>query len=114
MNENSLKNIKPPKEGEVRNPNGRPKGSINAKTILKKFLSCEKEGKNPFTGEIESFTVAEILHLKQIERANNGDLASYKEIMDRLEGKTTAIIEQKSEITQKIKVGFSDNLENGD
>ena len=102
MNENSLKNIIPPKKGEIRNPNGRPKGSINSKKLLEKWLSIEIDGKNPFDGSAEKFTVAEFLHLKQIERAKNGDLASYKEIMDRLEGRTTAIVETKNETTQTI------------
>lgn len=93
MNDNSLKNIIPPKKGEVRNPNGRPKGSLNTKTILEKYLSTEIAGKNPFTGKTEEFTLAEVLNLKQIERAMNGDLASYKEIFDRTEGKITTNID---------------------
>lgn len=107
MNENSLKNIKPPQKGEIRNPKGKPKGCLNSKTILRKFLDVEIEGVNPFTKQKDVFTLGEILHLKQIERANNGDLASYREIMDRMEGKPMAYIEQRSEI-QKITIVTSE------
>lgn len=86
-------NLIPPKKGEVRNPNGRPKGALSTKTILLKYLSTEINGKNPFTGKTEEFTLAEVLNLKQIERAMNGDLASYKEIFDRAEGKITTHID---------------------
>lgn len=34
MNENSIKNLKPAKKGEVRNPNGRPKKLVNALKTL--------------------------------------------------------------------------------
>lgn len=100
-NDKKYGNLIPPIKGEVRNPKGRGK-SLNTKTILLKYLETQINGKNPFTGETEDFTLAEVLNLKQIERAMNGDLASYKEIFDRTEGRTTAIVETKNETTQTI------------
>ena len=58
----------------------------------------------------ESLTVAEQIHLKQVAKAIDGDLYSYKEIIDRLEGKTINVQEIKQEITQKtLRVGYGDN-----
>ena len=88
------KNIVPPVKGEVRNPNGRPVGSKNTKTILERFLNLEMKQKNPFTQEIEQMTVLELMNLKQIANALEGDLQAFKEIIDRHEGKVVAKAEQ--------------------
>jgi hypothetical protein len=92
-------NLKPPVAGEVRNPNGRPVGSKNTKTILERFLNLEMKQKNPFTQEIEQMTVLELMNLKQIANALEGDLAAFKEIIDRHEGKIT----QKTELSGEVK-----------
>ena len=99
VNEKSIENLQPPVKGEVRNPNGRPVGSKNTKTILERFLNLEMKQKNPFTQEIEQMTVLELMNLKQIANALEGDLAAFREIIDRHEGKITV----KSEITAEVK-----------
>lgn len=110
-------NIKPPVTGEVRNPNGRPKGSKNTKTILERFLNLKMKQKNPFTQETEQMTVLELMNLKQIVNALEGDLAAYKELINRHEGILTAKTEQTNinidagELTaEKIKI-INDSLE---
>ncbi|GAB3284432.1 hypothetical protein GCM10027347_61400 [Larkinella harenae] len=41
-------NLKPAKKGEVRNPNGRPKGTLNGATLAKKVIAhLAKEGIAP-------------------------------------------------------------------
>lgn len=90
------KNIIPPTKGEVRNPNGRPLGSKNTKTILERFLNIEMKQTNPFTKELEQMTVLELMNLKQIANALEGDLSSFKEILDRHEGKTITKIDQNT------------------
>lgn len=75
------------KKGESGNPNGRPKGVPNAATRMKRFLELEINGKNPITKEEEQFTVAELMDLKIIAKAMNGDLSAWEKINDRLEGK---------------------------
>ena len=88
MNEKSLKNMIPAKKGEIRNPNGRPKGSVNSKTVLLRFLELRKTIKNPFADDNEEeFSVMELINLKQIANALDGDIHAYREIMDRTEGK---------------------------
>ncbi len=75
------------KPGEVTNPNGRPKGVPNAATRLQRFLNLIQKGKNPVTKEDEEFTVAELMDLKQVAKALNGDTVAWDKINDRLEGK---------------------------
>jgi len=86
QNPKSLANLIPPEKGEVRNPNGRG-NSKNTKTILERFLNLEMKQKNPFTQETEQMTVLELMNLKQIANALEGDLQAFKEIIDRHEGK---------------------------
>jgi len=95
VSKKSIDNLQPPEKGEVRNPNGRPVGSKNTKTILERFLNLEMKQKNPFTQEIEDMTVLELMNLKQIANALEGDLAAFKEIIDRHEGK----VMQKTDVT---------------
>lgn len=105
QNPKSLANLKPPKKGEVRNPNGRG-NSKNTKTILERFLNLEMKQKNPFTQEIENMSVLELMNLKQIANALEGDLAAFKEVIDRHEGKVVAKIEQTTD--QTVKISFVD------
>lgn len=99
------------KENQPEN-RGRPKGYLNAKTILEKFLTVELDQENPFSGEIEKMSVAELMHLKQIASALEGDLQAYKEIISRIEGdnKQSVEVSTKTPINLKELFGFeSDN-----
>lgn len=51
---------------------------------------------NPLTNELENLSIAEIMYLKQIAQALQGDLASFKEIMDRHEGKSKQLVESEN------------------
>ena len=73
---------------------GIKKGSIHSKTILNKFLEMEIEQINPFTKVMEKMTVAELMNLVQIKNALDGELPSFREIYDRLEGKPKQEINQ--------------------
>jgi hypothetical protein len=85
-----------------RQPENRVKRDISSKTILNRFLSIEKDMINPLNGIEEKLTMAEIMHLKQLANAIQGDLASYKEIIDRLEGKSKQSIELDANVEQNI------------
>lgn len=82
----------PPKEtqfkpGQSGNPAGRPKGVPNTKTRLQRILNLIEEHKNPVTGELEKFTVAELLDMQQVIKARKGDTRAYQILLDRLEGR---------------------------
>jgi hypothetical protein len=79
--------LKPFEKGRSGNPNGRPKGTPNTRTIIEKFLNTEIEHTNPLTSQRERLTVAEFLHLSQLAKAIIlGDTTAYKAVMDRYEG----------------------------
>jgi len=80
-------NLIPAQKGEVRNPNGRPKGVLNSKTRLLRLLELVTTTKNPVTGEMEEFSIAEQLDMKIIAKAMKGDIRAYQELLDRLEGR---------------------------
>jgi len=84
-----LLNLKPMKKGETRNPNGRPKGTKNRSTIIKKFLEARlNKGFTPEgIKEVQALTVEELLTLAVIKKAKSGDVAAYKELMDGAYGK---------------------------
>lgn len=87
-NPRAVDNLIPIKKGEVRNPKGWKKGIPHTKTRLKRLLEITQNLENPITGEIEGFTVLEQMDLQQVMKARKGNLASYKEILDRIEGGT--------------------------
>ena len=82
-------NIIPPKKGEIRNPNGRPVGSKNRSTILRKWLECNDKIKNPLTQQEEVMSVEDTVILALIAKARKGDVAAIKEILDSNYGKLT-------------------------
>ena len=92
------KNIDPYKikKGEVRNPKGKPKGTLNAKTILKQLLDAQiDDDEIGPTNKPRKITGFEKLMRKLIRMGNEGDIKAIREILDRVEGKPIA----KQEIT---------------
>lgn len=89
------------------------KGIPHSKTRLRRLLELTEQLKNPVTGVVEGFTVAEQLDLQQIIKARKGDTKAYTVIMDRLEGKAPQAVDVTSngETIQPILVKFLD--ENG-
>jgi hypothetical protein len=76
-------------KGETANPNGRPKGSKNRSTILRKWLEAKEKIKNPITGAEEQVTVEDAVILALISKARKGDVAAIREILDSNYGKLT-------------------------
>ena len=70
------------KKGESGNPNGRPKGSLNRSTIVKKWLEVLESAKNPITGDEEKMSQEDIITLALIKKARKGDTQAYKALMD--------------------------------
>ena len=105
-NHKGIENLKPIKPGEVRNPKGYPKGMEHSSTRLKRLLKLTQNLENPITGEQEGFSVLEQLDMQQILKAQKGDLPAYKEVMDRLEGKSKESID----LTHSGEVQFMNNV----
>jgi hypothetical protein len=116
FNPKSKENLQMAKKGEVKNPKGRG-ASKNTKTILERFLNLQMNQKNPFTQEIEKMSVLELMNLKQIANALEGDLAAYREMIDRYEGKVLAKAElvnlniDAGKLTDEEIKRINDNLE---
>lgn len=112
MNQKSLDNLKlfSSENQPAYNP-GRPKGTLNSSTILKRFLDTERDIVNPLTNETENLTVAEEMALQQIKSALKGDLNAYREILDRIEGKSIARTEVKASVTERPTLIFKKSNE---
>lgn len=89
-------NIIPPKKGEVRNPKGKPKGTLNRATIAKQWLAAMESAKNPITGEDERLTQEDIITLAQIKKARKGDANAYKALMDSCYGRPAQTIDSSN------------------
>jgi len=87
-------NLRPAQLGEVRNPNGRPKGSKNRSTIARQWLEVNKNLKNPLTGENETMSQEDLMTLALIKKAREGDVNAYKALMDSGYGAPVQQIEQ--------------------
>ena len=80
-------NLIPPVKGEIRNPKGKAKGTLNSKTRLIRLLTIMQDVENPITHEVEGFSVLEQMDIAQIQKALGGDSKAYEILLDRLEGK---------------------------
>jgi hypothetical protein len=88
-------------KGESGNPNGRPKGSKNRSTIAKKWLELTMNETNPLTNQIENLSQEDIITLKQIEKAKDGDSNAYKLLMDSTYGMPQQQTEVNATVTNK-------------
>jgi hypothetical protein len=103
-------NIKPRwKKGESGNPNGRPKGAKNYKTLFREaYVAIAKDLR---LGKNLDILLVEILK-RGIKEALKGNYPFYKDIMDRLYGKpkseaSVSLREEKlADLEEKI-IGFS-------
>ena len=68
---------------------GRPKGSRNRSTILKKWLRTELDIVNPLTKENYHGTVEDDVILALITQARKGDISAIREVLDTMYGKLT-------------------------
>jgi len=97
-------NLIPAKKGEIRNPNGKPKGVLNSKTRWLRLLELTQIKTNAITGEKEEFTVAEQLDMMVLQKAFKGDLKAYQEILDRLEGRAKQTTDINANIQGSVQI----------
>lgn len=75
------------KAGQSGNPSGRPKGSKNRSTLLRKWMETESTFKHPETKRTVVGTVEDRMALGLITRAMKGDPAAFREAFDSVYGK---------------------------
>ncbi len=92
------------KKGQSGNPNGRPKGSLNRSTIVKKWLSALEQAKNPISGDSESMSQEDIITLALIKKARKGDTQAYKALMDSGYGAPKQEIKHENDQPSEFKV----------
>ena len=96
-------NITPPVKGEIRNPKGKPKGTLNRSTIAKAWLTANESTKNPITGAKETLSQEDIMTLALINKARKGDVSAYKALMDSCYGMPKQTIDSNiNDVTPKI------------
>ena len=83
--EKSKKNLKVFKPGESGNPKGRPKGK-SLTTILKEIMDRTIDVTDPISHEISKKTIAEVINLRMVAKAIDGNFWAVKECWDRMEG----------------------------
>lgn len=94
---------KPPKatrfqKGKSGNEAGRPAGTRSTKVLLRELLDTILDDENPLSKEHGKYSVAELMHLKQIAKAmKEGDTRAYEAIFDRIDGRPTQTIANDSE-----------------
>jgi hypothetical protein len=85
------KGAKPFKKGQSGNPAGRPEGSKNRATILRRLLETKTVFTNPLTLQKETVSLEERVMIALIARASRGDITAIKEIQDTLYGKQSNV-----------------------
>lgn len=86
-------NLKPYQPGQSGNPKGRPKGALSRSTLARKYLDARLPGKkDPFGVSTEDLTIADMIMLALINKAQKGDINAIRELMDSGYGKNPDII----------------------
>ena len=98
---------KPFSKGVSGNPEGKKKGVPNIKTVLKRVLQIELLLTNPLTDVEEHTTPMDAIACRLVANAIRGDIASIKEVYERLEGKSQSNVSLEAEVkNQIIRIGF--------
>ena len=107
-------NLIPLKKGETANPNGRPKGQRNYKTIYREALIKlgSLNNKSPEDLEVELISSG-------FTQARKGNYQFYKDMLDRLHGQAVARTEQTNEKKENVynfffEPQFQQNIKNYD
>ena len=70
----NIDNLNTFKKGVSGNPSGRPKGSLNRKTVAREYLAFLQEEVNPLTGIKELLSNEDMITLALIHKAKKGDV----------------------------------------
>lgn len=82
-------NLTPYEKGQSGNPAGKPKGALNAKTIINELLAMpiKKDHALLEEGNAVTLTAGQHIWLKQLKAAMDGDGKATDRLYDRSEGK---------------------------
>lgn len=72
--------------------NGRPRGSLNRKTLFERW-NIKSNITNPLTNKVDGLTQDDIVILSLLNKARQGDVNAIKEWLDNRFGKLTESIE---------------------
>lgn len=106
VNQKSKDNLKPAEKGEIRNPNGKPKGTQNRNTIARRVLAMEvnvptdlyEHFQGMYPDLPKTMTIEMIATLSVMKKAiNDGEYLHYKAIMDSAYGAPKQEIDMTSE-----------------
>jgi hypothetical protein len=107
-------------KGDVLNPKGRGKGTLNFKTVLERYLDLVTKSADPITGEVAERSMREQIVLQLIAKAQAGDLAAIKDLLDREMGKPSESVKLLGDTQQPVAItavkllrddGISDPIE---
>lgn len=105
-------NIKPPKKGEVRNPNGRPAGSKNRATIARMILESAVHFPDELVEKVQQIfpefskkTTGEIAatYMQLVKAVTDKDTLAYKTLMDSAYGAPKQEVEHSGDEQNPIK-----------
>lgn len=74
-------NLKPAQKGEIRNPKGRPKGSLNRATLVAYWMGVEEKSTNPISKQLELLAQEDLMILGQIKAARKGNTYAFDCLM---------------------------------
>jgi len=97
------------KKGESGNPKGRPKGSLNRNTIVKRWLKTKQKYKNPISHKDEALSQEDIMTLALINKARKGDARAYSELMNSAYGKAKESVDMRQFIEQPLFLDVQEN-----
>ena len=101
---NNEQNLTPFKPGHKPVGAGRPKGTKNTATIIKKFMKAKmRVDKHPITKKPGTLTMQEMMVLAMLKKATNGDARAFDSLIDRIDGK----------VPQKIQPQIGEGGEGG-
>lgn len=95
VHENSLKNLRPAKHGDVRNPRGKIPGTLSTSKFLHQYLTTETIAKD-INGDQKKLSIAEQSALVIVKKLLEGDPRFAEIFLERTEGKVTQPIESKN------------------
>jgi len=103
-------NLIPAEKGEVRNPNGRPKGSKNRSTVARELLDLVTKASNILdpNDPNQEFTQEELMVAKMIQNAKEGDVQAFKAVLDSAYGTPKQTVETTVKDVTPPKITFID------